>query len=81
MQKFFGPLLITISLALLLQWLSVPVTRSNTKMSSVLASSEFMEQFFIKCFILVFRSCGEKDVTTNEFMDHLAVTAQTAEGY
>lgn len=90
MQKFFWPLLITISLAVIRQFSSVPVilcsqwtlkTRFNTKFCSVLASSKFMEHFFVKCFILVFRSCGEEDVTTNEFMDHLAVTAQTTEGY
>lgn len=90
MQKFFWPLSITISFAVIWQFSSVPVilcsqwtlkTRFNTKICSVLASSKFMEQFFVKCFILVFRSCGEEDVTTNEFMDHLAVTAQTTEGY
>lgn len=48
---------------------------------SFLASSKFMEEFFIQRFILVFSSCGQEDVTTDELMDHLAVAAQTAEGY
>lgn len=87
MQKFFWPLLITISLAVIWKCSSVPefqlfcaASGSKTKLCSVLASSKFMEQFFIKRFILIFGSCGEEDVTTNELMDHLAVTAQTAEG-
>lgn len=90
MQEFFWPPLIIISLAVIWQLSRVPVllcsqwtsfTRCNSTNCSVLASSKFMEQFFIKGFILVFRSCGEEDVTTDEFMDHLAVTAQTTEGY
>lgn len=48
---------------------------------SFLASGKFMEQFFILCFILVFRSRGEEDVTTDELVDYLAVTAHTGEGY
>lgn len=40
-----------------------------------------MEQLFVQCFILVFGSCGQENVTTNKLMNHFAVTAQAAESY
>lgn len=46
-----------------------------------LASCKFMEQFFIQCLILVLSPCGQEYVASNELVNHLAVTAQTAEGY
>lgn len=46
-----------------------------------MAAGKFMEQFFIQCFVLVFRSRGQEDVATDELVHHFAVTAQAAEGY
>lgn len=40
-----------------------------------------MEQIFVERLVLVFGSCGEEDVAADEFMDHFAVAAETAEGY
>jgi len=48
---------------------------------SMPAACEFLEEFLVECLAFVERSHRHEDVTADELMDDLAVSAQTLERY